>query len=180
MERLYWLRVPSPWGSLRLLATEDGLCRIVLPGEAGVERWVGRYRSGSVLEEGSPLLAGTAQQLEEYFEGKRRSFDLPLVLYGTPFQKTVWQALLEIPYGETRSYQEVAAAIGRPQASRAVGAAIGANPVPIVIPCHRVVRSDGSLGGYGGGLFLKVALLQLEGCPVHLPVVESSCPSGSR
>jgi O-6-methylguanine DNA methyltransferase len=172
LERLYWLRVLSPWGSLRLLATERGLCRIVLPGEAGVERWVDRYLAGSVLEEGGPLAQEAARQLQEYFAGKRRVFDLPLAFYGTPFQKAVWNALLEIPYGEVRSYQEVAAAIGRPEASRAVGAAIGANPLPIVVPCHRVMRSDGSLGGYGGGLPLKVALLRLEGCPVRFPMVQ--------
>ncbi len=172
MGQLYWYRLPSPWGSLRLFATEAGLCRIVLPGEAGVERWVERYLSGSVLEEGGALLQEAAHQLEGYFAGERRTFDLPLVLYGTPFQKAVWQALLEIPYGEVRSYGEVAAALGRPEAGRAVGAAIGANPIPIVIPCHRVVRSDGSLGGYGGGVALKIALLRLEGCPVPFPMVK--------
>lgn len=172
MQRLYWYRVSSPWGSLRLFATEAGLCRIVLPGEAGVERWVERYLSGSVLEEGGALLQQAARQLEEYFARERRAFDLPLVFYGTPFQRAVWQALVAIPYGEVRAYGEIAAALGRPGAGRAVGAAVGANPIPIVVPCHRVVRSDGSLGGYGGGLALKAALLQLEGCPVSFPVVK--------
>jgi len=101
-------------------------------------------------------------QLHEYLEGKRRTFDVPLDLRGTPFQQAVWNQLLRIPYGETRSYSEVAASIGRPTALRAVGRAVGANPVSIVIPCHRVIGKDGSLVGYGGGLPLKERLLALE------------------
>ncbi len=99
----------------------------------------------------------------EYLEGKRIEFDLPLDLRGTPFQIAVWSALLEIPYGETRSYQQIANVIGRPRAVRAVGAANGANPVAIVVPCHRVIASDGTLHGYGGGLDLKARLLAMEG-----------------
>ncbi len=101
-------------------------------------------------------------QLHEYLEAQRRTFDVPLDLRGTPFQQAVWDRLLEIPYGETRSYAEVAASIGRPSALRAVGRAVGANPVSIVIPCHRVIGKDGSLVGYGGGLPLKERLLALE------------------
>ena len=101
-------------------------------------------------------------QLLEYFEGKRTAFDLPLDLRGTPFQLEVWRALLAIPYGETRSYAEIARAVGRPAAVRAVGAANGANPIAIVVPCHRVIAADGSLGGYGGGLELKARLLAME------------------
>jgi methylated-DNA-[protein]-cysteine S-methyltransferase len=103
-----------------------------------------------------------SQQLDAYFAGERQDFDLPLAPEGTPFQLTVWDALQSIPYGETISYGELAQEIGRPTASRAVGAANGHNPLPIVIPCHRVIGQDGSLTGYGGGLRFKKALLSLE------------------
>ena len=102
-------------------------------------------------------------QLQAYFKGKLRKFDLPLDPQGTDFQRDAWQALLDIPYGETRSYSDVARAIGRPKAVRAVGAANGQNPIAIVIPCHRVVGSNGDLTGFGGGLDVKQQLLTLEG-----------------
>jgi len=101
-------------------------------------------------------------QLHEYLEGQRRTFDVPLDLRGTPFQEAVWNQLLKIPYGGTRSYADVAASIGRPTALRAVGGAVAANPISIIIPCHRVIGKDGSLVGYGGGLPLKERLLALE------------------
>ncbi|MFO7311704.1 MAG: methylated-DNA--[protein]-cysteine S-methyltransferase [Bacillota bacterium] len=104
-----------------------------------------------------------AAQLTEYFAGRRREFDFPLDLEGTPFQLAVWRCLCTIPFGETRSYAWVARAIGRPMAFRAVGQAIGNNPIPIVVPCHRVIASDGSFGGYTGGLDIKRFLLRLEG-----------------
>ncbi len=167
MSLLFWTRCPSPWGDLRLLATERGLCRVVLPGESGLERWTAHYLAGAEAVEGAPLLAEAARQMGLYLEGKLSTFDLPLDLYGTPFQKAVWQALLAIPAGETCSYAQVAARIGRPRAIRAVGTAVGDNPLPIVIPCHRVIRTDGSLGGFGGGLPMKVDLLRLEGCPAY-------------
>jgi methylated-DNA-[protein]-cysteine S-methyltransferase len=107
-------------------------------------------------------MRGVMQQLEEYFAGKRKSFDIPLSPKGTAFQLEVWRALQEIPYGETRSYAEIAKVIGRPDAVRAVGAANGANPIPIIIPCHRVIGSNGSLTGFGGGIDVKRALLNLE------------------
>ena len=103
-----------------------------------------------------------AKQLDEYFAGKRKTFELALAPKGTPFQLSVWNELLAIPYGSTRSYQEVANAIGRPAATRAVGAANGANPIPIVVPCHRVIGSNGSLTGFGGGIDVKRRLLALE------------------
>ncbi len=104
-----------------------------------------------------------AAQLVEYFEGERREFTFPISLRGTPFEMTVWKALRGIPYGDTLTYGELAQAIGIPKGARAVGGANGRNPIPIVVPCHRVVAADGALGGYGGGLDLKRRLLKLEG-----------------
>ncbi len=118
---------------------------------------------------------GVAQQLEEYFAAQRRSFDFPLLLKGTEFQRKVWQALLEIPYGETRSYQEIAEAIGCPKALRSVGSANRANPLPIVIPCHRVITKGGALGSYALGAQLKENLLALE---FHSCARCPSCESG--
>jgi methylated-DNA-[protein]-cysteine S-methyltransferase len=109
------------------------------------------------------LLREAANQLQAYFAGTLRQFDIPLDMLGTDFQKRVWRQLEEIPYGETRSYAQIAAAVGRPKAVRAVGAANGSNPVAIVVPCHRVIGANGKLTGYGGGLPLKKRLLELEG-----------------
>jgi O-6-methylguanine DNA methyltransferase len=117
----------------------------------------------AAVEEGGSIVDRTIQQLNQYFSGKRREFDLPLAPAGTAFQRLVWDALLRIRHGETWTYAELARAIGKPAASRAVGAANGANPIPIVIPCHRVIGADGSLTGYGGGVGIKRALLELEG-----------------
>jgi methylated-DNA-[protein]-cysteine S-methyltransferase len=110
----------------------------------------------------TPLLKRAGQQLMEYFDGSRKSFDLPLAPKGTPFQLKVWKALLSIPYGETRSYKDIAIAAGNPKASRAVGMANNRNPIAIIIPCHRVIGSNGKLVGYGGGLSIKEYLLELE------------------
>jgi methylated-DNA-[protein]-cysteine S-methyltransferase len=120
--------------------------------------------AGGQRNDRNRLIEETARQLREYFAGARRAFDLPLDMQGTEFQKRVWQYLETISYGQTRSYAQVAAAIGSPAAVRAVGAANGANPVPIVVPCHRVIGAAGKLTGYGGGLPLKQRLLELEGC----------------
>jgi methylated-DNA-[protein]-cysteine S-methyltransferase len=109
------------------------------------------------------LIGETVQQLRAYFAGDRRVFDVPLDMQGTAFQKRVWHELEKIPYGETRSYMQVAVAVGAPKAVRAVGAANGANPIPIIVPCHRVIGTSGKLTGYGGGLPLKKRLLELEG-----------------
>lgn len=114
-------------------------------------------------DENYPLLAKAEVQLSEYFRGERRAFDLPLASAGTPFQKTVWQALTEIPFGATISYRELAERVGRPTSFRAVAQAVGANPIAIVVPCHRVIGSDGSLTGFAGGLEAKKTLLSLEG-----------------
>ncbi|MCL2609267.1 MAG: methylated-DNA--[protein]-cysteine S-methyltransferase [Treponema sp.] len=140
---------------------------IVIVEEAGrivALDWGGR----KILDHEGPreetdLLREAALQLRQYLAATRRDFDLPLELRGTEFQRAVWQALREIPYGETRSYKEVAEAVGRPKAVRAVGMANNRNPVAIVVPCHRVIGSDGSLVGYAAGLALKRRLLELEG-----------------
>jgi len=110
----------------------------------------------------TPLIKKAALQFEEYFNGKRKTFNLPLIMHGTVFQKKVWKALQNIPYGKTVSYGEIAAKIGNPKACRAVGLANNRNPISIIVPCHRVIGSNGSLTGYGGGLELKQQLLDLE------------------
>jgi len=115
------------------------------------------------FEEAAHAMQHYVRELEEYFAGQRRAFSFPLDLRGTDFQRACWQALLQIPYGETRSYADIARAVGRPQGFRAVGMANNRNPVAIVVPCHRVIASDGTLCGYGGGLDIKRKLLQLEG-----------------
>jgi methylated-DNA-[protein]-cysteine S-methyltransferase len=139
--------------NLRLVASENGIRRILL----GWSGWPEGRR-----EPGHPLLVEATSQLRAYFAGKLREFQLPLDLQGTDFQLRVWRQVLAIPYGETRSYSGIARAIGAPNATRAVGAANGANPVAIVVPCHRVIGSGGKLVGYGGGLALKRRLLDLE------------------
>jgi len=151
-----YVRMPSPLGPLVLVGTGDALTAIGLPsGRDGFEP------DPSWIETTAPF-AEPVRQLEAYFAGTLRRFDLRLAPAGTPFQQRVWQALLEIPYGETVSYSELARRIGRPAAVRAVGAANGQNPLAIVIPCHRVIGSNGRLVGYGGGLPAKSALLALE------------------
>ena len=117
-------------------------------------------------EEETPLLKEGIKQLEEYFEGKRIEFDIPLETEGTEFERTVWNALLKIPYGQTRTYKQIAEQIDRPKASRAVGRANGLNPISIFIPCHRVIGSNGKLTGYAGGLELKKRLLNIENIDV--------------
>jgi methylated-DNA-[protein]-cysteine S-methyltransferase len=143
------VHVDTPIGPLGLVASEHGLIRVLWPGEPGA--------GGS-----ETVLAAAAEQLREYFAGTRETFDLPLELDGTEFQRRAWLALAEIPYGMTRSYGEQARRLGVPRAARAVGAANGANPLPIVLPCHRLVGADGSLTGFGGGLDVKRWLLQHE------------------
>jgi methylated-DNA-[protein]-cysteine S-methyltransferase len=151
-------RVDSPVGPLLLAADEARLHGI----------WFSNSRHPVPPEhERQPgdneVLASTRRQLAEYFAGLRRIFDLPLAPEGTTFQREVWQALAAIPYGQTLSYQQLAARFGRPAAMRAVGAANGRNPLPIVLPCHRVIGADGALTGFGGGLPVKRFLLELEG-----------------
>ncbi len=149
MDRLY---LPSPIGTLRLEADQQGICRLTFCHTA-VE-----YPETSV----SPFLIEAKNQLDEYFSGKRKIFSLPLSLQGTNFQIQVWETLQTIPYGETWYYGQLAEAVGNPKACRAVGMANHRNPLPILIPCHRVIGKNGSLIGYGGGLDLKEKLLALE------------------
>lgn len=151
-----YAQIESPLGPLLLAANEEGLRRIEFPKGKRVAPPDPAWR-----EDSGPLKE-TIRQLRAYFAGKLENFDLPLAPEGTTFQLRVWERLCEIPYGETISYGQLAGRIGNPKASRAVGLANGANPIPIVIPCHRVIGSDGKLTGYGGGLPIKEKLLALE------------------
>ncbi len=153
-------------GTFFLAASDRGLCRLLLPGEADSPGWFDRQFGGPASPGWNPVLRRATSQLGQFLAGERREFDLELDLKGTPFQVEVWTRLRSIPFGETRSYAQVAAGIGRPGSSRAVGAATGRNPVPVVVPCHRVIGSNGRLVGYAGGLDLKRRLLELEGVAV--------------
>jgi epoxyqueuosine reductase len=161
---VYLAQFDTAIGTIRIASTEAGLAFLELPhgSGCGLEGWARRWAPGAVLREAYAPSRAAIRQIVAYLEGKRRAFDLALDLRGTAFQREVWAALLEIPYGETRTYAEIARAVGRPRAVRAVGHANGSNPVALVVPCHRVVASGGKLGGYGGGLELKARLLALE------------------
>lgn len=149
----YSLSVLSPIGRLWLLQEDAAIVRLTGTEPADLALY---------LPEKTPLLAEAERQLTEYFTGQRKAFDLPLAPVGTPFQRSVWQALREIPYGETRTYKEIAEAIGRPKAFRAVGQANNRNPLMIVQPCHRVIGTNGSLTGFAHGTDMKQFLLDLE------------------
>jgi len=151
-DTILYIQIPSPIGQLLLDGNERGLQGLHMAPAAPRPGW----RSAR-----EPF-ARAIEQLEQYFAGERVDFDLELDMRGTDFQKSVWDALLTIPYGETRSYGQIARQIGRPDRARAVGAANGSNPVSIIVPCHRVIGSDGSLTGYGGGLDRKRWLLEHE------------------
>lgn len=151
--------IQSPIGTLRLFATDEGLRAVLWP--QNDEKRL-RLESKPVERADHPVLAQAKRQLAEYFAGRRHAFDVPLDPVGTPFQLSAWAELRDIPYGATRTYGEQAAAIGRPKASRAVGAANGRNPLSIFVPCHRVIGADGSLTGFAGGLGTKRSLLALE------------------
>jgi methylated-DNA-[protein]-cysteine S-methyltransferase len=150
--------IESPVGPLLVAADDVGLRAIEFHASRHPRPRDAGWRDGD-----HPLIDLARRQLDEYFAGARRTFDLPLAPEGTDFQRTVWLALAEIPYGQTTSYSELAARLDRPRAVRAVGAANGRNPLPIVLPCHRVIGADGSLTGFGGGLPMKRFLLELEG-----------------
>lgn len=150
--------IDSPLGALRISAGRRGLTEL-----AFLDRAPRVAAAGSGGGPAERILDETERQLGEYFAGERRAFDVPLAASGTEFQKAIWNALVEIPYGATTSYGELARRAGRPGAVRAAGAANGANPIAVIVPCHRVIGADGSLTGYGGGLERKRALLALEG-----------------
>ncbi|HEY4307566.1 MAG TPA: methylated-DNA--[protein]-cysteine S-methyltransferase [Gemmatimonadaceae bacterium] len=150
--------VPSPIGALKLVASERGLAAILWEDDDPRRVRI----DGAVEDENDPILLEAQTQLDEYFARKRTTFTLDLDFRGTPFQREVWSELLAIPFGETRTYGEIAADLGRPNASRAVGAANGRNPIAIIAPCHRVVGSTGALTGFAGGLAAKAYLLNLE------------------
>ena len=159
----YW-EFESRFGNITVVSSEHGLVCVLLPGINNgdhIERLRTCYPDDTLVRN-DKINRDSINQLHEYCEGNRRSFSLVLELRGTPFQKSVWKAVADVPYGETRSYGDIAKRIGKSTACRAVGAANGANPIPIIIPCHRIVGSDGSLTGFGGGIALKRKLLDLE------------------
>ena len=156
--KLAFMEMPSPVGILKLVATENALVAVLWENENPK-----RVRLAELIEQvHHPILLETQKQLREYFAGTRQQFDLPLDFEGTVFQKKVWQALLSIPFGETRSYRDIAEQVGNIKAVRAVGAANGKNPISIIAPCHRVVGVNGKLVGFAGGLDNKEILLGLE------------------
>jgi len=152
-------RFPSPIGDLVITASDSGLTGVWFPGKGPVAA----ARPDDERGPASTLLARASEQLAEYFAGTRTTFDLPLDAGGTAFERRVWDALRTIPYGTTLSYSELARRLGDPRATRAVGAANGKNPIPIIVPCHRVIGANGALTGFGGGLDRKRWLLEHEG-----------------
>ena len=154
MSDIYQTNLDSPVGTIYLAGDKDGLTELTFPSN--------RREQDGRIEDAAPFHE-VIRQVHAYFARELKEFDLPLKPKGTPFQMTVWEALKEIPYGETISYGELAQKIGRPKASRAVGAANGQNPISIIVPCHRVIGNNGKLTGYGGGLDVKEKLLSLEG-----------------
>jgi O-6-methylguanine DNA methyltransferase len=170
VEILYCTTIDSLAGPLFLAASSKGLVALEfdmrLPGQQTIRpnpRDLRSEKNGYAFDKSREVMRAYVNQLEEYFAGKRRQFDFPLDLRGTDFQLSCWNALLVIPYGETRSYADIARAVGKPNAFRAVGMANNRNPIAIVVPCHRVIASDGGLCGYGGGIDVKKKLLELEG-----------------
>lgn len=164
-ERLAIGPLETSCGRYHAVFTAHGLARLSFPTDDPSEcaRWQARWAPTAEVRADDLRLSELAAELNAYFAGQLRRFSMPLDLHGTPFQRQVWQAVLAIGYGECRSYAAIAAAIGTPRAYRAVGAANGANPVPIVVPCHRLLGSNGALVKYGGSLALKQQLLKLEG-----------------
>ncbi len=153
---MYYCIYPSPLGDIALTANEQGLSALAFQAGKSPITFTGLIEDNSKFSE-------VTQQLSEYFNGKRKTFDLPLAPEGTKFQKQVWQALTQIPCGETKSYGWIAKSINNEKAVRAVGTANGANPIALIVPCHRVIGSNGKLTGYAGGLALKAKLLMHEG-----------------
>lgn len=164
MEILHVAEFESPFGTMRCASTEKGLAYVQLPRASGrgFAGWRRRHAPDLRVEEAWKPNQAATRQITEYLEGKRREFDLPLDLRATDFQARVYEALREVPYGETRTYTDIARTISQPKAVRAVGTANGSNPLSLVIPCHRIVAAGGKLGGYGGGLPMKKKLLAME------------------
>lgn len=159
------MRLITPLGPMLAGAVEEGLCLLEFTDRRTLEtqcKRLEKYLNAVLLPGDRPHFEMLDQQLREYFAGERKAFDLPLVLPGTPFQRSVWDALRQIPYGETRSYKQQAEALGKPKAIRAVGAANGGNRIAVIVPCHRVIGAAGRLTGYGGGIWRKEWLLRHE------------------
>jgi len=172
METLYYSRMESPVGPLLIGVSDSAL--VALEFDRGLpEKIAGRPVHWQQSEERT---GGARRQLQEYFAGRRRNFELALDLRGPAFYRRCWDELLRIPYGETRSYAEIARAVGSPAAFRAVGQANHYNPVAIIVPCHRVLAAGKNLGGYGGGLQVKAFLLRLEGASFHDPGTQAEAP----
>jgi len=169
--QLYWHEMDSPVGPLLLAGDGAGLRCVHF--QAGPRP----LQPPAAWRADPAPFAAVCGQLREYFSGARRTFRLPLAPQGTPFQLAVWEALREIPYGETLSYGTLAQQLGLPGGARAVGLANGSNPLPIVVPCHRVIGADGSLTGFGGGLGIKRALLSLEGAPCVADLFAAAAPA---
>jgi methylated-DNA-[protein]-cysteine S-methyltransferase len=172
MNSIYYTRIESPLGPLLLAGDDAGLQQIVFASEGK------RAQPKPDWQQDASRFSQVITQLEKYFAGQLETFDLPLAPQGTPFQQKVWSELCIIPYGETISYGELASRIGNPKASRAVGLANGSNPIPIIIPCHRVIGSNGKLTGYGGGLDIKEKLLALEKKQIRLAFADLACGVG--
>lgn len=162
--QIYWSIIEQNQWKLYIAKTEKGLCYIGSPGESFEEftAYLKKRFPSASLEKNDSLLENYKQELTAYLAGSQQTFSLPVDVEGTPFQQQTWQALKEIPYGETLSYSQIAERIGRPTAVRAVATAIGANPLLITVPCHRVIGKNGAMSGYRGGLAFKQFLLELE------------------
>ncbi len=174
------LRTDTALGPVRLAASPAGLCGLWFEGQRHAPRQLDGAHNWPMAQD-DEVLQRAAAQLKQWLTGQRQAFDLPVDLAsGTPFQQAVWRALMEIGWGETRSYAQIAHASGRPAAVRAAGAAIGRNPLSLVVPCHRVLGASGALTGYAGGLDRKRALLALEAVPVSIPVVLAHNPAQAR
>ncbi|MFV9685619.1 glycosyltransferase [Pantoea graminicola] len=169
----YFRMIATPVGELKLVASDSGLAGILWENDDPKRT---RFLP-QVQDDDHPVLRETGRQLKAYFAGERRDFELPLDFVGTDFQKKVWQALIAIPFGETRSYSQIAREIGHPLAVRAVGAANGRNPLSIVAPCHRVIGSNGKLTGFAGGLEIKAFLLSLESAQPSLALAGETPPA---
>nr|WP_227995018.1 methylated-DNA--[protein]-cysteine S-methyltransferase [Oceanobacillus sp. CFH 90083] len=163
-ETIYYGKLEHNGWSIYLAATDNGLCYVGSQNKEidEIENWAAKKRAGAVLVHHEQKMNPYKEQFISYFDGERKNFDFPVDLKGTAFQEAVWEALQNIPYGETVSYMDIAEKIEKPKAVRAVGAAIGANPVMMLVPCHRVLAKDGKLTGFRGGIPMKERLLALE------------------